>query len=167
VEYFRLLKRHLGTAFIDVAAISFISLMPLVLARLAPFARAEAHAAPFWGFLTSGQLAFYSVGSFAVMLMAVFRKKLPTNLSIFVGLGSVAGLLFIAWLIGIDPKLEKASITFVGVTTLYMYIGVQLVRVIVDAAKQVGPGDALRAGDRATRSVKAGLAERMGVEVDD
>lgn len=167
MEYFRLLRRHIGVALVDVGAISFISLMPLILARLTPFARAEAQPEPFWGFLTNGQLAFYSIGSFAVMLMAVFRGKLPINFGILVGLISLAGLVFLAWLIGIDPKLERASITFVGVTTLYMYIAVQVLRIVVDAAKQVGPGDALRAGDRASRGVKEGLAERKGVQVDE
>jgi hypothetical protein len=167
VEYILLLRRHIGAALVDIGAISFISLMPLILARLAPFARAEEQVEPFWGFLTNGQLAFYSIGSLAVMLMTVFRGKLPTNFGIFIGLGSVVGLVFLAWLIGIDPKLERASITFVGVTTLYLYIVVQILRIIVDAAKQVGPGDALRAGDRASQGVKAGLAERKGVDVDE
>jgi hypothetical protein len=167
VEYLKLLRRHLGTALVDVGAVSLISLMPLLLARLQPFARAEAPTEPFWGFLTNGQLAFYSIGSLAVMLMAVFRQKLPTGFGIFVGLGSLGALLFLAWLIGIDPKLQKASVTFVGVTTLYLYLVVQIVRVIVDAAKQIGAGDALRAGERATRTVKVDLAGRKGVEVDE
>ena len=141
--------------------------MPLLLARLQPFATAQPSTEPFWGFLTSGQLAFYSIGSLAVMLMTVLRQKLPAGFGIIVGLGSIGALIFLAWLIGIDPRLEKASITFVGVTTLYLYIIVQISRIIVEAVKQVGGGDALKAGDNATRAAKIELAARKGVTIDE
>jgi hypothetical protein len=152
---------------VDVIVVSSITLMPLLLARLQPFANPSAdHTEPFWGFLTSGQLAFYSIGSLAVMLMAVFRQSLPKSLGLAVGFGSVIALLFLAWLIGLDPKLTNASLTFVGITTLYLYMIVQVTRILVEAVKRIGPGDALRAGERANRGVRAGLAERKGVSDD-
>jgi hypothetical protein len=80
---------------------------------------------------------------------------------------SIGSLVFLAWLIGIDPTLQKASVTFVGKTTLYIYVAVQIITIFVDAAKNVGAGDALRAGERASRSIKVRLAERKGVTIDE
>ena len=155
----------MGTALVDVGAVSLITLMPLLLARLGPLANpALSPTEPFWGFLTNGQLAFYSIGSLATILMTVFRQKIPKTLSLLMGLGSVFALLFLAWLIGIDPRLANASITFVGVTTLYLYLVVQVSRVVVEAAKQINTGDALKAGDRSTNSVREGLADRKGIK---
>ena len=167
MEYLRSWVRHLGTALVDVGVVSIITLAPLLLARLRPFANpTEAVSEPFWVFLTNGQLAFYSIGSLAAILLAVLRQKIPKTLSLFAGLGSVLSLLFLTWLLGLDPKLENASITFVGITTLYLYVTVQLVRIMVEAAKQIGATDALRAGSNSTNAVKAALAERKGVKAD-
>jgi hypothetical protein len=167
LEYLRSWGRHLGTALIDVGVISLITLAPLLLARLRPFAgAADGVKEPFWGFLTNGQLAFYSIGSLAAILLAVLRQKVPKTLSLLAGLGSVLALLFLTWLIGLDPELQNASTTFVGVIALYLYILVQIVRVIVEAAKQIGANDALRAGAKSTNAVKSALAERKGVSGD-
>ena len=167
LDYLRSWGRHLGTALVDVGAVSLITLMPLLLARLGPLANPSHNSTePFWGFLTNGQLAFYSIGSLATILMTVFRQKIPKTLGLIMGLGCIFSFLFLAWLIGIDPRLTNASVTFVGVTTLYLYIIVQLSRVIVEAAKQISPSDAFKAGERSTNSVKKGLADRKGVEAD-
>lgn len=167
MEYLRSWGRHLGTALIDVGVISLITLAPLLLARLRPFASPAGGAQePFWGFLTNGQLAFYSIGSLAAILLAVLRQKVPKTLSLLAGLGSVLSLLFLTWLIGLDPTLQNASMTFVGTTTLYLYLLVQLVRIVVEAAKQIGATDALRAGSNATKAVKNALADRKGVKAD-
>ena len=168
MDYLRSWGRHVGTALVDVGAVSLITLMPLLLARLQPFANPDAKfTEPFWGFLTNGQLAFYSIGSLATILMTVLRQKIPKNLGLVMGLSSLFALLFLAWLIGLDPKLRTASLTFVGVTTLYIYVVVQISRIIVEAAKQIGPADALKAGDRSTNSVKDGLAHRKGVSAGE
>ncbi len=101
------------------------------------------------------------------MLMAVFRQSLPKSLGLLVGFSSVIALLFLAWLIGLDPKMTNASLTFVGVTTFYLYIGIQITRILVDAIKHITPGDALAAGTRVSKGVKIGLAARKGVGDDE
>lgn len=168
MQFFRSIGQHLGAAAADVLLVSFIALMPLLLARLGPLATPNAQSVePFWGFLTNGQLAFYSINSLAVILVAVFRQKLPKTMSFVVGAVSLVTLLFLAWLIGIDPRLQNAPLTFVGVTALYIYIAVQVCRIIVEAAKQIDQKDALAAGEKTSKRVTQGLAERKGVSADD
>lgn len=167
LEYLKGVGKHLGSATTDVLFVSAISLTPLLFGRLV-LVFGNRSSDSYWDFLSNGQLAFYSMGSLAaILLVCLKRDKLPERASVFLGLAAVLALFFLMVLVGIDPTLNAESFSFVGSAALIMYIAVQVTRILVEAMKHVGPGDALRAGERASKDVQTDLAKRKGVAVDE
>lgn len=159
--YWRAVLSHMASATYDVLFVALFSLAPLLLGRLAVIMNGAQHTETYWAFLTNGQLAFFSMGSLATLLLFCFRKKLPDSATLWIGLGTVACLLFLVALVVIDPTLQKGQ-SFVGASALYLYLGVLLIRILADAMKSVGAGDALQAGADVASKVKAQLRTRMG-----
>lgn len=159
--YWKAVLSHLVSATYDVLFVAIFSLAPLLLGRLAIMMNSEnSTSESYWAFLTNGQLAFFSMGSLATLLLFCFRKKLPDAATLWIGLGAVACLLFLVALVVIDPTLQKGQ-SFVGASALYLYLGVLLTRILADAMKAVGAGDALQAGANVASKVKSELRKRM------
>ncbi|MDH2151291.1 hypothetical protein, partial [Sphingobium yanoikuyae] len=93
--YWKAVVSHLGSAAYDVLFVAFISLMPLLLGRLASVINHEATAGPYLAFLSNGQLAFFSMGSLATLLLYCLRKRLPDASALWIGLVSITLLLFL------------------------------------------------------------------------
>lgn len=158
--YWLAVARHLGDAIFDVLFVAILSLTPLLLGRIVPLVLNQSQPGAYWEFLTNGQLAFFSMGSLATLLLLCFRKKLPNTGTLWIGFFSVICLLFLMVLVGVDPTLQK-PITWVGQAALYLYGTVLLVRILAEAMKSVGASDALDAGTRAAKKTEQGLKERM------
>lgn len=165
LDYIKAVGKHVGAAAFDVLFISVISLSPLLFGRLVLVFGKQASDS-YWDFLFNGQLAFYSMGSLAAILLVCFRRKIPEPISVFVGLCAVLALFFLMVLVGIDPTLNSASFSFVGSAALVMYLIVQLTRILVDAMRRVDAPDALAAGAKADARTAAGLAARKGMPTD-
>jgi hypothetical protein len=161
LDYIKAMGKHVGAATFDVLFISVISLSPLLFGRLV-LVFGQHMSASYWDFLFNGQLAFYSMGSLAAILLVCFRRKIPEPMSVFVGLCSVLALFFLMVLVGIDPTLNAKSFSFVGSAALVLYLIVQLTRIVVDALRRVDAPDALAAGQKVDARTATGLAERKG-----
>lgn len=155
--------RHIGPAAFDVSFVAAVSLAPLLLARLAPkiVPKANFPDEPYFSFLTNGQLTLYSMGSIATILLLIFRKKLPDRTSLWVGFMTLATLMFLIFMIALDPKLENAPKTFVGPTSLAIYVGVLLIRIWVDALRKMDPPDIEAAGSASATDLTNRLKIRM------
>jgi len=162
--YWKAVATHFGTAVFDVLFVALFSLAPLLLGRLNILLKPNIHHDNYWDFLSNGQLCFFSMGSLASLLLFCFRKKLPNGATLWIGLFSVVCMLFLVALVGFDPTLQMGQ-TFVGQSALYLYIFVLLIRILADAMKAVGAGDALKAGASAAARVQHELSERMGAGV--
>ena len=158
--YWRAVLSHLAPAAFDVLFVALIGLMPVLLGRAIMALRPVEGAQPYWAFLTNGQLAFFSMGSLATLLLLCFRKKLPDMGTLWIGLFSVTCLLFLMVLVGVDPTLQDAA-ALVGQAALYLYLLVLAVRILADALKAVGPSDALEAGASASKRTEDALRARM------
>jgi type IV secretory pathway VirB6-like protein len=158
--YWLAVSRHLLTAAIDVLFVALIGLMPILLGRLALVLGPDGAAQNYWAFLTNGQLAFFSMGSLATLLLICFRKKLPDSGTLWIGSFAVICLFFLMVLVGVDPSLQAAA-AMVGRAALWLYILVLVVRILADAMKAVGPSDALEAGANASRRTASALNDRM------
>lgn len=157
--YWSLVGQRLWGATFDVLFVALISLSPLIFGRLVLIVGHKSDGNDYWDFLVNGQLSFYSMGSLATLLLICFRKKLPEVVTIWIGLLSIFGLIFLAVLVGVDPTLQ-AGMQFLGVYALYIYIAVIFLRIVADAIKSVGPTEALNAGSEASRKVENGLRSR-------
>lgn len=159
-QYLGAVVRRLGGAAFDVLFVALIGLAPLLLGRLILVIKPQEGTEKYWTFLTNGQLAFYSMGSLATLLLFCFRKKLPDVASLWIGLFSTACLLFLMVLVGVDPTLHAESFSFVGIAAFYLYLAVLLVRILADAIKDVSPSDALNAGRNASLKTENELKRR-------
>ena len=166
MKYVRAFFSDIGPATFDVLFVSVVSLMPLLLARLTPIIRRqEPHLASgwLWQLLTNGQLAFYALGSLAAIALVVYKgESLPGPLRILFGSLSLVFILFIAYLIGVDPTLANAPATFVGPTSFWLYVVTQLMAVAVTSFQRFSLGVVLRAGTLATEQTATTLATRKG-----
>ena len=155
--------RHIAPAAIDVGFVAALSLAPLLLARLAPkiVPNAKLPEEPYFSFLTNGQLSIYSIGSIAAILLLIFRKRLPERTSLWVGFITLATLVFLIFMIALDPKLENAPQTFVGPASLAIYVGVLLIRIWVDALRKMDPPDIETAGAASATDLTNRLKNRM------
>lgn len=166
--YLKAVAKNLPSAFLDVAIIALISLAPLLLGRLVllqpdgPFSSSERY----WDFLTNGQIAFYSMGALATMLVALFDDNLPKQFSKILLLGCIFSLFFLAILVGIDPTLKTESFSFIGKATLIVYSTVLVMRGVMEAVRQVDAKEARRAASKKTKATTTGLASRKGVKHD-
>jgi peptidoglycan/LPS O-acetylase OafA/YrhL len=167
VEYWRAVFGRLGWAALETLFIAAVSLAPLLAGRWVYFAKLRPAGQSYWDFLTNGQLAFYSMGSLAALLLVCLRKRLPDLANLVVGAFSVGALIFLMVLVGVDPTLSKGAYELVGRGALYLYIAVLIVRMVTDAMKGISTPDALLAGERVTAKLKSGLAARMGVSADE
>ncbi|MEA2999699.1 MAG: hypothetical protein QOK17_1532 [Sphingomonadales bacterium] len=143
--YWLAIWRHLFSAFVDVFIITVIVLLPLLLARLEPFARAVAgpnETVTFWSIFASGQLALYAIGTTARIAILCLRKGLPETVRVMAGGTCLLTLGFITWLIGIDPKFANAPKTFVGPVTGYVFAVAQFATVFLVALSKMEPADA-------------------------
>lgn len=166
LAYWKAVAHRLGSAAIDVIFVAVISLAPILLGRLIIVMKPSSGGGGYWSFLTNGQLAFYSMGSLATLLLVCLAGKLPGFANRIVGLIAILCLLFLMVLVGVDPTLSASSFSFVGYAALYIYLGVLLLRIVTDAMKEVGPGSALAAGEKSAKSTSKDLASRKGVPVD-
>jgi hypothetical protein len=158
--YWSAVFQRLGGSAFDVLFVALISLAPLLLGRLVLVLGPRATEQNYWAFLTNGQLAFFSMGSLATLLLLCFRKKLPDVGTMWIGLFTVFCLLFLMVLVGVDPTLQTAM-SFVGHAALYLYVTVLLVRILAESMKAVGPFDALNAGAKAAQKTQEDLKVRM------
>jgi hypothetical protein len=168
MKYLKALSQNIGPATFDVAFIASVSLIPLILARLTPLVNGkELRLADgwLWQLLTNGQLAFYALGTLAAIGLVAFKGDvLPKALRLFFGAVTTIALIFVAYLIGVDPMLTAAGKTFVGVTCFWIYVGTQVMAICVGSFERFGPGSALRAGDASARTTAADLASRKGAK---
>lgn len=158
--YWSAVGRHFFGAVFDVLFVATVSLAPLLFGRLVLLNRPSAGAQDYWAFLTNGQLAFFSMGSLATLLLMCFRKRLPDVGTLWIGLFSVICLFALGVLVGVDPTLQTAA-SKVGIAALYLYVLVLAVRILAEAMRSVGPSDALAAGTTATKRTQQGLEDRM------
>ena len=169
-SYRRAAWRNIGPATYDVAFIAIVSLIPLFLARLTPLIRLEQlnlGEAWLWKLLTNGQLAFYALGTLAAIALVVYKGEiLPKSVRLTFGSVSCLFILFIAYLIGVDPALTNAPLTFVGVSTFWIYLTTQVMAVAVSAFDKFGLGSALLAGDESAAKTKRDLETRRAENAD-
>jgi len=159
--YWKAVARQLGTAVFDIIFVAVLSLAPFLLGRLAIVLKQSDQWEEYWSFLFNGQLSFFAMGSLATLLLLCFRKKLPDMATIWIGAFSVCCMLFLITLVGYDPTLQGGQ-SFIGRWALYLYVFVLAVRILADAMKSVGAGDALQAGSDAAARSQRQLSERMG-----
>jgi hypothetical protein len=159
-EYLKAVVGHIGTAIFDVLFVAIFSLAPLLLGRLVIPLKNTNPNESYWDFLFNGQLSFFAMGSLATLLLFCFRKKLPDVATLWIGAFAVGCMLFLVALVGFDPTLQMGQ-SFVGQSALLLYSVVLLLRILADAMKAVGVGDALQAGTDASEKVQKQLSERM------
>lgn len=160
IAYWKAVLGHVWSAAFDVLFVALISLAPLLLGRLSLLIKDGMQSDDYWAFMWNGQLAFFSMGSLATLLLFCFRKKLPDIATLWVGLLTCACLLFLVALVGIDPTLQQGQ-SFVGSAALALYLGVLAIRILADAMKTVETADALSAGTNVSKKVQKSLSERM------
>jgi hypothetical protein len=159
-EYWKAVAGHAGTAIFDVMFVALFSLAPLLLGRLIiPLKNINPNES-YWDFLFNGQLSFFAMGSLATLLLFCFRKKLPDAATLWIGAFTVVCMLFLGALVGFDPTLQMGQ-SFVGQFALFLYCFVLLLRILADAMKAVGVGDALQAGTEAAEKAQKQLSDRM------
>ena len=129
---------NIGPALFDAGFIAVISLLPLFLARLTPLIEGKELVLAdgwLWTLLTNGQLAFYALGTLAAIALLIFRGEnaLPKFLRIGFGALIVFFLIFISYLIGVDPSLSTAPETFVGPFAFWIYVTTLAMAVITAA----------------------------------
>lgn len=166
MKYLRALGQNIGPATFDVSFVACVSLIPLLLARLTPLVNGKELGLAdgwLWELLTNGQLAFYALGTLAaIALLTLKGEVLPRTLRVFFGALTTIALIFVAYLIGVDPSLHAAGDTFVGVACFWIYVVTQIMAVFVGSFERFGPGSALRAGDASANSTTADLTSRKG-----
>lgn len=171
MKYARAFWSDIGPATFDVLFVAVVSLIPLLLARLTPIiSMREPHlkAGWLWDLLTSGQLAFYALGSLATIALVVYKgESLPALLRLIFGCMSLVFILFIAYLIGVDPTLANAPHTFVGETSFWLYLITQFMAVAVVSFQRFSLGDVLAAAALGAQNTSAALATRKGGDVND
>lgn len=166
MKYVRAFWSDIGPATVDVIFVAVVSLIPLLLARLTPIIdRREPNLAPgwLWDLLTSGQLAFYALGSLATIALVVYKgESLPAVLRTLFGCLTLIFILFIAYLIGVDPTLANAPHTFVGETSFWLYLFTQIMAVAVVSFQRFSLSEVLKAaGEECERHFHgAGRSER-------
>ena len=162
-KYCRVAWLNVGPAAFDTGFIAAISLLPLFLARLTPLIRGEEVALGegwLWQLLTNGQLAFYALGTLAAIALLLFRGEdgLPKVLRVLFGSVIVLFLIFISYLIGVDPSLSTAPATFVGQFAFWIYIMTQLMAIAAAAFGKFSLTDVNREEKRALEESRAELA---------
>jgi hypothetical protein len=166
MKYLRAIGSNIGSAIFDVAFVAIVSLIPLFLARLTPIIRREEvnlASGWLWSLLTNGQLAFYALGTLAAIALVVYKgENLPTFLRTAFGAATLIFILFIAYLIGVDPTLTNAPFTFVGVASLWIFLLTQLMAVAVTSFERLSLGAVLAAGDKGATDTSSDLAGRKG-----
>jgi hypothetical protein len=160
----RAIATNIGSAVFDVAFVAVVSLIPLLLARLTPLIRHEELNLPrgwLWQLLTNGQLAFYALGTLAAIALVVYKgESLPKFLRTAFGALTLFIILFVAYLIGVDPTMQYAPLTFVGVTSLWIYLLTQLMALAVTAFDRPSLGAVITAGNEGANETSADLAGR-------
>ena len=137
----------------DVLLIAFFSLVPVLLGRFIDQAR-NPNAGAYFDFFTNGQLAFYSMGSLAGLLVMCFSDSLGKGSRKAIGAWSVICLIFTAGLVGIDPSLTASSYTPFGPIILGIYISTLIVKIYAEAVKRVDNGQLAKAsGEDAKREI--------------
>lgn len=159
--YWKAVARHLATAAVDVIFVAGLSLAPFLLGRLVALIKQSNDAEKYWAFLFNGQLSFFSMGMLAALLLLCFRKKLPDTATMSIGVFTVGCMLFLVVLVGYDPTLQAGQ-NFIGPWALYLFLVVLAIRIIAEAMKSVGAGDALQAGSAVAARSQRQLSERMG-----
>jgi|GEM_PF-5024488 len=171
MKYAKAFWSDIGPATFDVAFVAIVSLIPLILARLTPVVqREELNLAPnwLWDLLTNGQLAFYALGSLAAIALVVYKgESLPGPLRVIFGALTLIFILFIAYLIGVDPTLANAPYTFVGETSFWLYCITLLMAVAVTSFQRFSLGEILEAAAESTRETTNNLGSRKGPNRDD
>lgn len=166
MRYTRALWSGIGPATFDVAFVAVVSLIPLFLARLTPIIRRqEPNLAPgwLWDLLTNGQLAFYALGSLATIALVVYKgESLPSSLRLLFGALTLLFILFIAYLIGVDPTLANAPYTFVGETSFWLYLITQLMAVAVVSFQRLSLGVVFTAAAQGAQDTAEDLEARKG-----
>ena len=157
--YWLAIWRHLLSAFVDVLIVTVIVLLPLLLARLEPFARNVAHPGElsFWSIFASGQLALFAIGTTARISILCLRKGLPETVRVVAGGCCLLTLGFITWLIGIDPTFANAPQTFVGPFTGYIFVTAQVATIFLVALSKMEIAD----GPAVATSQASALTERL------
>jgi len=133
-KYLRAAWLNIGPAIFEAGFVAGVSLLPLFLARLTPLIRGEELALGqgwLWKLLTNGQLAFYALGTLAAIALLIFRgdDALPKSLRILFGTLILFFLIFISYLVGVDPTLSSAPTTFVGPFAFWIYLITQAMAV--------------------------------------
>lgn len=166
MKYVRAFLSDIGPATFDVLFVAIVSLIPLLLARLTPIIdRREPNLASgwLWDLLTNGQLAFYALGSLATIALVVYKgESLPATLRLIFGCLTLVFILFISYLIGVDPTLANAPHTFVGETSFWLYIITQLMAVAVVSFQRFSLGDVLKAAAQGAQDTSTDLGKRKG-----
>jgi hypothetical protein len=118
----------LGSATFEVGFVTVISLLPLVLARIEPFAKGDPEALAklrIGDIFISGQLALYALSSLATIFLFCLNTDLPKVVRFPFGAAVVVTLIFISFVLGADPLLTHASTTFIGPLTGWIFVGSQ------------------------------------------
>lgn len=159
-EYWKAVSaRVLGAAF-DVLIVALISLAPVLLGRLVNQLTNKS-VGSYFDFLTNGQLAFYSMGSLATLLVLCFSESMGKISRKVIGTWCAACLLFSAALVGFDPTLNANSYTIFGKIILIVYVVTLLVKIYVDAVKSVDGGQLSKAATKKTNDEIDSFKERM------
>lgn len=155
----RLFLKNFGGAFFEVAFVTFISLLPLGLARIEPFAHGDPNG---WSKLNlheifvSGQLALYALSSLATIFLFCFTDGIPKSLKLTFGGAVLVTLIFISFVLGADPTLTHASSSFIGPLTGWIFVGAQLglVAMYTMTVTKITDGPTIAAEDSASLSKK-------------
>jgi hypothetical protein len=144
----------------DTLIVALVSLAPVLFGRMVLVFGPTQSKEEYWAFLTNGQMAFYSMGSLAALLLICLRGKLTETANLVFGVLSVMTLFFLMVLVGVDPTLKAQSFNFVGRAVLIIYVGALLCRMIAEAMKNVGHAQALNAGAKAPKKLTEELSKR-------
>lgn len=158
--YTKAVFEKLPSAAYDVLFVAGLSLTPILIGRAVLLTKGNA-AAGYWDFLTNGQLAFYSMGSLASLLVMCFSDIFEKSARKGIGAFCIVCLVFIAVLIGIDPTLTASSYTAFGPFILSVYIATILVKLFVDAATKVDAGQLAQASNSTTAQELEAFRKRM------
>ena len=163
LAYCLAVAKKLASASYDVLAVAALSTAPILFGRLSLAISPELETHSYWDFIYNGQLAFFTMGPLASLTIMSFKDNLPLTARQFFGFISVVGLIFLAVLVAKDPTLQS-GMAFVGTAAWVLYLGVLVLRILAEAMKSVGTGEALTAGTNATKATQAALEDRMGVQ---
>lgn len=161
--------KHVREALGDTFVIALVSLLPLLLGRLHPWASNETdpfEGSGYFGFVINGQLAFYAMGTLAAMFVWSLRRKLPEGLGFWIGIICLLALAYLTWTIGIDPNFRMASTTFIGPVSAGIYLCSQILFVIVDSSMRLGLADIPGAGSKSTQRLTEALGNQKNPKGD-